>query len=55
LDTTSFRAIELAGGQLPVLSQDGGRLHYSCDLTKGITAEAMSDLAKLGSLAIREF
>ena len=49
-----LRAIELAGDQLAVPSQDGVRLRYSRDIGERITAKAMTNLAEPGSLGVGE-
>src|ERR1022692_2706707 len=52
--STGLRAIEFAGDQLAVPSQDGVRPGHSCDLAENLAAQAMTDLTERGSLGVRE-
>src|SRR5438105_7317594 len=47
---TGLRAIEFAGDQLAVPSQDGVRLCHCCHLAENLAAQTMTDLAEHGPL-----
>src|SRR5271166_5332109 len=52
--STGLRAIELAGDELAVPSQDGVRSGHTGHLGESLAAQAMTDLAERGSLGVRE-
>ncbi len=52
--STGLRAIEFAGDQLAVPSQDGVRLRHTGHLAENLAAQSMADLAQRGSLGVRE-
>ncbi len=52
--STSFRAIEFAGHEVAVPSQDGVRPGDIGHLAENLAAQSMTDLAERGSLGVRE-
>src|SRR5207244_4908397 len=52
--STSFRAIEFAGHEVAVPSQDGVRPGDIGYLAENLAAQSMTDLAERGSLGVRE-
>jgi hypothetical protein len=52
--STGLRAIEFASHELAVPSQDGVRPGHIGQLAENLAAQSMTDLAKRGSLGVRE-
>src|SRR5207245_10159436 len=52
--STSLRAIEFAGDEVAVPSQDGVRPGDIGHLAENLAAQSMTDLAERGSLGVRE-